>query len=100
MYNVQNIWKEASRCLNFDILLKHIVVGFYLDKSETTMMYNSFVSFIVYRIYKSKMYCRNKQNHKTCNFIKDYVTIMQNEKLFETFVSNLSLVSIIQTYRL
>ena len=80
MYNVQNIWKEASSCLNFDILLKHIVVGFYLDKSETTMMYSSFVSFIVYRIYKSKMYCRNKQNHETCNFIKDYVTIMQNKR--------------------
>ena len=26
--NVQNIWKVASSCLNFDISWKHIVVGF------------------------------------------------------------------------
>ena len=56
--NVQNVWKVASCWLNFDILWKHIVVGFYLDKSETTKIYNSFVSYIAYGIYKSKMYCK------------------------------------------
>ena len=64
--NVQNIWKVASSCLNFDILWKHIVVGFHLDRSETTKLYNSFVSYIAYRIYKSKM-LRKALNH-TVNF--------------------------------
>ena len=46
---------------------------FYLDKSETTKIYNSFVSYIAYRIYKNKMYCRIEQIDGTCTFIKDHV---------------------------
>ena len=68
--NVQNIWKVASRYLNFDILWKHIVVGFYLDKSETTKINNSFISNIAYRIYISKMYYRIEQIDETYTFIK------------------------------
>ena len=48
--NIQNIWKVASSCLNIEILWKHIVVGFYLDRIERTKIYNSFVSYIAYRI--------------------------------------------------
>ena len=101
--NVQNIWKVASRYLNFDILWKHKVGGFYLDKSETTKIYNSFISYIAYRIYKSKMYCRIEQIDETCTFIKDHVKKnikspclvlsllckTKEKKLFETFISNL-----------
>lgn len=40
--NVAQIWKAASKCLNFDIKLKDIVVRFYLKKRKDTKLYNYF----------------------------------------------------------
>ena len=48
----------SKQLLNFDILWRHIVVGFYLDRSETTKIYNSCISYIAYKIYQSKIYRR------------------------------------------
>ena len=61
----------VSSCLNFVILWKHIVAGFYLDRSETKKIYNSFISYIVYKEYiESKMHCRIEQIDETCTSLK------------------------------
>ena len=103
--NIQNIWNVAS---NFDIFWKHIVVGFYLDRSETRKIYNSFVSYIAYRLYKSKIYCRIKQIDETCTIIyikktkplNHTILCKTKKKLFETFVSKLFLQYLNLLYKL
>ena len=56
--NVLKIWKTLSEYLGFDVQWKHIIIGFYHVRNNTTRHYNLLFSFIVYRIYKHKMYCR------------------------------------------
>lgn len=76
--NVEKIWKAASECLNFDIKWKNIVVGFYLEETQVTKLYNYFLSFIAYRIYKCKMYCRLENLPESIllikNSFKEYLT--------------------------
>lgn len=38
--NVQHTWKIVSNLLGFDVKWKHIVIGFYSVRNETTAMYN------------------------------------------------------------
>lgn len=101
--NVQHIWKIASICIKFTVIWKHIVVGFYLDNNELVKIYNYFLSFIAFRIYKCKMYCRVVQVHETKDFvicsIKEYLKThcqvlkrlrkTKLEQLFQNFVSKL-----------
>ena len=51
-------WFEVSAILNFDVKWRHIIVGFYLEENSKVALYNTLLSFIAYRIYKYKMYCR------------------------------------------
>lgn len=71
--NVVKIWKVASECLNFDINWKHIVLGFYLEETQVTKLYNYFLSFIAYRIYKCKMYCRLENLPESILLIKKLI---------------------------
>ena len=101
--NVQHIWKIASMCIKFTISWKHVVIGFYLENNELSKMYNYFISFIAYRIYKCKMYCRVVQIIETNEFIirsiKEYfrehcqvLKLLRRTKeqtLFHNFVNNL-----------
>ena len=56
--NVQEIWKKASVCLKFSVSWKTIVIGFYDEVNDKTVLMNNIISFIAYRIYKYKMFCR------------------------------------------
>ena len=56
--NVKNIWTIVSAVLNIDIKWKHIVLGFYSEQNIKICLLNNIISFISYRIYKYKMYCR------------------------------------------
>lgn len=101
--NVAKIWKVASECLNFDIIWKHIVLGFYLEETQVTKLYNYFLSFIAYRIYKCKMYCRLENLPESIllikNSFKEYITthcavlkMLKNTKeneLFQLLISKL-----------
>lgn len=56
--NVQHTWKIVSNIFGFDVKWKHIVIGFYSVRNETTAMYNLLLSFVALKIYKYKMFCR------------------------------------------
>ena len=56
--SVKSIWFEVSAILNFDVKWRHIIFGFYLEENSKVVFYNTLLSFIAYRIYKYKMYCR------------------------------------------
>ena len=101
--NVQHIWKIASTCINFTITWKRIVIGFYFENNELSTIYNYFISFIAFRIYKCKMYCRVVQVKETNDYvirsIKEYFSEhcqvlkrlrrTKEQKLFHHLVSNL-----------
>ena len=52
------LWSDISVFLKFDITWKTIVIGFYDDVNEKTILLNNLISFIAFRIYKYKMFCR------------------------------------------
>lgn len=57
--NVKLVWHMESECLNFTIELRNvIVVEDFVDNNETKKLYNIFLSFIAFRIYKYKMNCK------------------------------------------
>lgn len=52
------IWNVISDFINFQVQWKHVIIGFYSAQNNTIRMYNILLSFIEYKIYKHKMYCR------------------------------------------
>ena len=56
--NIKYIWKIVSAYLNFDIIWKHIIVGFFNETNEKVNILNNILSVIACRLYKYKMYCR------------------------------------------
>ena len=56
--NVQSLWYEMGILLNIRIQWKHLIIGFYIEKNDKTFFFNNFISFIAFKIYKYKMYCR------------------------------------------
>ena len=98
--NVQSLWKLLSLYLNFDVKWKHIAVGFYFEKNRKTLDLNFIISFIAFRIYKYKMYCRlNSLDETRYNIfqhvkfsVMKYAKILKNlnvlaeYRLFEKFV--------------
>lgn len=66
--NVKNIWNTVSNLLSFKIQWKHIVVGFFYEKSDKTKSLNLLITYVAYRIYKQKMLCRlDSMNETECN---------------------------------
>jgi hypothetical protein len=63
--NVQFIWKSVSNYMGFNIQWKHIVVGFFSVRSETTVVFNLLLSFVALKIYKYKMFCRLENKEET-----------------------------------
>lgn len=58
--NVEYIWRKLGFFLLFDIKWKYIILGFYLEYNDKIELLNLLIFFIVYKIYKYKMYCRIK----------------------------------------
>ena len=73
--NVQSLWKLLSLYLNFDVKWKHIAVGFYFEKNRKTLDLNFIISFIAFRIYKYKMYCRLEKKDENEFEIRNHVKL-------------------------
>ena len=71
--NIQEIWKKASECLKFSVSWKTIVIGFYDDVNDKTVLINNIISFIAYRIYKYKMFCRIQNKAESYTDIKKHI---------------------------
>ena len=56
--NVKNIWTIVGFILNFEVQWKHVLVGFYYEKSDKVSMLNNLISYVACRMYKYKMFCR------------------------------------------
>ena len=57
---VENIWRNVSHFLKFDIKWKTLVIGFDKEINNKTIKLNNLLAFICYRIYNYKMKCRVK----------------------------------------
>ena len=44
-----------GKILNFSVLWKHIVIGFYEESNSKTIFLNTIITYIAYKIYKFKM---------------------------------------------
>ena len=64
LYSIQ-IWEIISVSLSIDIQLKHVIVVFYDEKDKKCTSLNTLISYVAYRIYKYKMYCRLESLNET-----------------------------------
>ena len=101
--NVLKIWKTLSEYLGFNVQWKHIIIGFYHVRNNTTKLYNLLFSCIAYRIYKHKMFCRidkideneNSLVHAIRDSVGSYANVMKHLKkntdasFFQNFFSKL-----------
>lgn len=71
--NVKEIWKSVSDCLKFDVSWKNIILGFYDELNDKTILLNNIISFIAYRIYKYKMFCRLDNNRESIGDIRKHI---------------------------
>ena len=71
--NVQEIWKKASVRLKFSVSWKTIVIGFYDEVNDKTMLINNIISFIAYRIYTYKMFCRIHNKAESYSDIRKHI---------------------------
>lgn len=73
--NVEHIWRKLGSFLLIDIKWKHIILGFYLEQNDKIESLNLLISFIAYKIYKYKMYCRIESLQETeinvCKSVKN-----------------------------
>ena len=56
--HVQYVWKMLSLVLSFDVQWKHVILGFYFEQNSKLCFLNTVISFLAFKIYKYKMYCR------------------------------------------
>ena len=73
--NVQSLWKLLSLYLKFDVKWKHIAVGFYFEKNRKTLDLNFIISYIAFKIYKYKMYCRLEKKDEKEFEIRNHVKL-------------------------
>lgn len=57
---IKTILEKVSSFLKFDIAWKIIVLGFYNEISDKTLLLNNLIAFITFSMYKYKMKCRLK----------------------------------------
>ena len=56
--NIRTIWHKLSMVMNFDIKWKNVLLGFYHEENRKISLFNTILSFVAYRIYKYKLWCR------------------------------------------
>ena len=61
-HNVNRVWEIFGKILNFSVLWKHIVIGFYEESTSKTILLNTIITYISYKIYKFKMSICRIQN--------------------------------------
>lgn len=52
---VKPIWEKTSSFLKFTVTWKIIVLGFYNEVNEKTLVLNNLIAFVAYTIYKYKV---------------------------------------------
>lgn len=50
--------------MQLDIVLKHIIIGFYFQNNSEVQFFKNIISFVAYRIYKLKMLCRFEKKNE------------------------------------
>ena len=56
--NVTDILNALGNYLKTNVKWKHVIVGFNYEGNRKVITLNSLISYVAYRIYKYKMYCR------------------------------------------
>ena len=56
-----------------DIQWKHVIVGFYNERNKKCTSLNTLISYVAYRIYKFKMYCRLESLKETDTGIQNHI---------------------------
>ena len=56
-----------------DIQWKHIIVEFYKERNKKCTSLNTLISYVVYRIYIYKMYCRLESLKETDTGIQNHI---------------------------
>ena len=59
--------------MSIDIQRKHIIVGFYNERNKKSTSLNTLISYVAYRIYKYKMYCRKESLKETETGIQNHI---------------------------
>ena len=59
--------------MSIDIQWKHIIVGFYNERNKKCTSHNTLLSYVAYRIYKYKMYCRLESLKETDYGIQNHI---------------------------
>lgn len=62
--NVKQIWSKLCTIMQLDIVLKHIIIGFYFQNISKVQFFKNIISFVAYRIYKLKMLCRFEKKNE------------------------------------
>lgn len=96
------MWRKLGSFLLIDIKWKHIILGFYLEQNDKIESLNLLISFIAYKIYKYKMYCRIESLQETeinvCKSVKNaliqYSSLLRlmkcdKQRLFSKFADTL-----------
>lgn len=65
--NVRQIWNTVEMVLEIDIRWKHIVLGFFHEDNPKVHTFNFVISYIAFRIYKSKMMLRLENKTESVN---------------------------------
>ena len=63
-HNVNRVWKSLGKILNFSVLWKHIVIGFYEESNSKTIFLNTIITYISYKIYNLKCHAEYKTLNK------------------------------------
>ena len=71
--NSIRIWEIISISLSIDIQWKHVIVGFYNERNKKCTSLNTLISYVAYRIYKYKMYCRLESLKETDTGIQNHI---------------------------
>lgn len=61
--------------MQLDIVLKHIIIGFYFQNNSKVQFFKNIISFVAYRIYKLKMFCRFEKKNENYQNLRKYVKI-------------------------
>ena len=66
------LWRRVSEIININIKWKHIVIGF-VEKNQSTIIYNNIISFISYKLFKYKMKCKILKENVTSEGLTIYL---------------------------
>lgn len=71
--NVRKIWNFTSLVLKFNVVWKHILIGFYFERNKKINDLNNIISTLATIIYKYKMFCRLKNIEENMHEIEKHV---------------------------